>query len=120
MKRTMLQRRTPLRSRRRRVRVESGRAEWKTPRSGCCENCGSFASFLHGHHVIFLQHVRVEHGQPWDPDNRMDLCPGCHAGFHAGSVRIPISRLPARSLVFAVALLGGERAHDYLGRRYSA
>lgn len=123
MKRSTLARRTPLRggpkAQHYSAVFEPGRVAWKEPRAGCCQNCGRFVPLLQGHHVLYEQVVRREHGPVYDPRNRMDLCVRCHAGHHAGGRRIPLARVPDAAQAFACEVLGEDRAHDWMARRYA-
>lgn len=81
--------------------------------------CGTFTLHLHGHHVLDLQIVRREGGDPWSARNRLDICESCHANQHAASRKIPLGLVPAEAVAFAVALLGEHRAAAFFARRYA-
>lgn len=49
----------------------------------------------------------------------MTCCAECHASHHLRVHVIPLVALPASALEFAVELLGGPAAYEYLRRRYS-
>lgn len=121
VRRTPLARSAPLRARRKPAAVsEPGRKEWKRARAGWCDVCGHFSLVLHGHHVLYEQIVRREGGDPWAAENRMDVCSLCHMNHHSGARKIALSKVPARAVAFAVALVGEYRAADFFSRRYGA
>jgi 5-methylcytosine-specific restriction endonuclease McrA len=73
------------------------------------------------HHVVYRQHLIAEgHLDLYPPADAMRLCHDCHANYHARSLRLPADVLPPAAVAFARALLGAERAIDYLGRYYPA
>lgn len=71
------------------------------------------------HHVVLEQHVRREHGDPWDPRNALTIC-RIHHDRHHGAERwkIPTLCLRDENISFAAELLGTERAAHYLQQRY--
>lgn len=109
----------------RRRKREPGEADWKTPRKGNCGVCGR-RGWVIRHHVVYEQHVRREHGDPWDLRNSLDvgvplLC-DCHAKHHRsgpGRVPIPWDFIPFAAIAFAEELLGRERADAYFERYYN-
>ncbi len=124
MKRTPLQRCTPLRRKVVFTPPEPGRAEWKRPERGYCECCYRPCWRLWRHHVVYEQHVRREHGDPWALENAMLLCPDCHKDHHAGQRdgrpwRIPRGRVPVLAAAFAARLLGDDPARLYFDRYYA-
>jgi hypothetical protein len=120
----MTLRQSPAARRRARARLnEPGRADWKEPHSGKCLGCGRHGKLLR-HHVVREQDVRREGGDPWDQDNAMDLgryC-ACHGNHHApnGRHKLPLAKVPSSAVVFAVRLMGEDRADTYLQRHYKA
>lgn len=125
MKRTALLRRTPLRSRPKRVDLtDPARVAWKTSQSGWCQcGCDRFSLHLEKHHVTERQTV-VREGRPdleWDPRNGMYLAPICHARHTSAMRRIPLPSVPDAAVAFAVELFGSDlRAAQYLARFYQA
>lgn len=129
MKRTELQRRTPLRPTGRLQRHakprppqadQEARAAWKRPRWGVCENCGDQpVTPLHGHHVLARQRLAALNLSQWDERNRMDLCSCCHFNHEYGQVNRKISRakLPLVAVAFVYEVLG-LATEDYLRRYY--
>jgi ribosomal protein S14 len=106
--------------------IEEGhdaRAAWDDyKRTGRCEVCGRWGPVTR-HHVIHRQHVRAKHGDEWDPRNSMIVgdrygrC-ACHVRHHAAAQRIPLQKVPAAALEFAVELLGVGGAAAYWTRYY--
>ena len=85
-----------------------------------CGSCGTRRGPFHLHHVIYRQEVRRNRGNQKDPANLMPLCVPCHQDHHARKRPVPLARVPAEAVEFAVRLLGEDRAHVYLTRRYAA
>ena len=113
--------RSPLHRKPRRPSLnEPGRVEWKTERAGWCAVCERFQLRLAHHHVIYEQHVRREHGDPWDPANGMYVCDICHRHHHDAFARIPAGKIPAEANAFAVGLLGFDAAALYFARYYGS
>lgn len=83
--------------------------------------CGQTGLLLR-HHVVTEAHVRVAGGDPYDLRNGMLLgyfaC-SCHRDHHHAIRRLPASKLTSENLAFMVALLGEDRAADYLTRFYA-
>jgi hypothetical protein len=50
----------------------------------------------------------------------MPLCVPCHQAHHARTRPVALAALPEEAVAFAVRLLGEDRAHTYLARRYAA
>lgn len=78
--------------------------------------CGGRA--IHQHHVVYRRHVEREHGDRWHPDNALGLCVVHHGDAH-GTRRLPVGVLRDANFAFSVALLGADRAYEYLRRRYT-
>jgi 5-methylcytosine-specific restriction endonuclease McrA len=101
---------------------EAGRTAWKEPVKGRCEGCGRRGRLVR-HHVVYEQHVRAERGDPWELSNAMLLgvfC-DCHRKHHeSGPARrpLPLAKVPDAALVFAVDLMGEDRAAEYFRRYY--
>jgi 5-methylcytosine-specific restriction endonuclease McrA len=98
-------------------------AAWRNAVQAACESplcTGSRGQHLHLHHVVYLQALRREGVDLWDPRNAMTLCATCHAKHHHRTRIIPISALPEAAVRFAVQLMGEDRAAAYLARRYAA
>lgn len=71
------------------------------------------------HHVVLKQHVSREHGDVWDPLNALSVCRSHHDRHHgAERWRIPTGCLRNENILFAVNLLGADRALFYLRHRY--
>lgn len=126
MKRSALQRKTPLRAvspkRARHLRLvkdEPGRDQWKQPASGVCWcGCEMFCERLHRHHVLTEAKVRQAGGDPWSPRNQFLIAPECHEHHHNASRKIRIEVLPRTAIAFAFEVLGDGPAEDYFDRRY--
>lgn len=91
------------------------RAAWRADRPTRCEVCGGRGR-LEAHHVIRDQVVRREHGDTYDPRNRLMTCPRCHPDGAQGGRRLPIEHVPDRAIEFAVELLGPGKAYNELVR----
>lgn len=72
----------------------------------------------HQHHVVYRQHVRGEQGDVWAQENALALCASCHHSHHARGRVLPVSALRDENVRWAVELLGGDRAVEYLRRYY--
>ncbi len=71
------------------------------------------------HHVVLKQHVEREHGDLWDPLNALSVCRSHHDRHHGGERwKIPTECLRTENIVFAVLLLGTDRALHYLRSKY--
>lgn len=71
------------------------------------------------HHVVLKQHVEREHGDVWDPLNCLSICRDHHDRHHGSERwRIPTGCLRTENIIFAVMLLGVERAVEYLRWKY--
>lgn len=82
-----------------------------------CERCGR-RGYVERHHVIRGQVVRREHGDRYDPRNRLVLCPRCHPDGAQGAGRLPIAAVPDAAFEFAADLLGPGKAYNELRRWY--
>jgi 5-methylcytosine-specific restriction endonuclease McrA len=106
VKRTPLNRKTPLRSvpqRKVPKKLKPGRAAeqfWHAQKGTRCVGCGGGKS-LTLHHVCYRQHVRRHEGDIWDVRNGLTLCAHCHAQHHARAKPIPLAYLPDAALEFA-------------------
>ena len=103
-------------------RAEPGYFAWHRARQGVCAICGE-SGLVFRHHVVLEQHVRTEHGDPWNRANSLDIgawCEaGCHELHHSAAKRIPRSKIPPAAIDFAVELLGEARTSAYLARYYA-
>lgn len=97
-------------------------AEWRAAaaQGSRCESCGTRRGPFHFHHVTYRQEVRRRKGDQNDPANGMTLCRSCHSGHHTRKRPIPLVKIPAAALAFAVRLMGEDAARTYLARRYAA
>jgi hypothetical protein len=128
VKRSALQRRTPLKpvssKRRKHLRLvedEPGRDAWKKARYGRCEICGAFGRLVL-HHVVYEQHVRKHGGDPWDLRNSLKVgafgvC-DCHERQHNAAQRIELRAISDEALDYAIELLGTYVAALYFSSRY--
>jgi hypothetical protein len=102
-------------------RSEPGYVAWHAPVYGECAVCGKRDRLVR-HHVVLQQHVRALGADPWDLRNSILIGSGfacsCHRSHHVACRRLPLDKVPDAAIVFAVLLLGEERAQDYLGRYY--
>jgi hypothetical protein len=98
---------------------EPGYREWHAPLYGRCAICARPGP-LERHHVVTEAHVRIAGGDPWALSNSLELgryC-ACHRSHHQATRRLALAKVPDAAVRFAVALLGEERAEDYLKRHY--
>lgn len=106
-------------------------------RGKCACGCGRKHG-LQRHHIVYQQEIRkvvsAEHfaanfagpapvGREMallaDRRNIVMLGFDCHGAHHNASRRLDLSRLPDSAFEFARELLGGDRAYEYLRRRYA-
>jgi hypothetical protein len=86
----------------------------------CCQWCGKTKSDWHPHHVIYAQYLKHNHHPIYDTRNVLRLCINCHAKHHDGTPeKLPLSKLRDENIEYAVYLIGGYLAYDYLTTRYA-
>lgn len=145
MKRSGLQRKTPLKAKSglkrkgmkrkpparrsgslasiaREVRITQGRQFREAARSQrACAACGRADRPWEAHHVVEKGHLKREGiGDLMHPDNALRLCEyPCHAQHTNAHKRLALSCLTDRNIAYAVILLGEQTAHNYLTRHYA-
>lgn len=129
MKRSRLNRKSPLRAKRKAPAHvdptaqwnEPGRCEFKRPYWDFCAGCGKYG-LCRRHHVVREQHLRVKKSNPWDLRNGVSIgiegktC-DCHEQHHNASHRLPVRCIPDDALRFVFDLYG-EYGLDYIRREY--
>lgn len=123
MKRSPLNRYTPLRSRPKKLTRTEAEFAWKDHGPGWCQcGCDRFSMHRERHHVLERSWLK-QNGfgkHQWDIRNSMLLAPACHANHTSAFRRIPLESVPEAALAFAVDLLGEDRAALEIARRYGA
>jgi len=132
MKRSRLERKTPLRARvglRRRPKRHAetsaereARFAWHAVHQGWCScGCNRFSMHLQWHHVLTKERLKREnrHDLLWDPANAMPLHPDCHERHTNHSRKIPIEFVPVEAMAFAVDVLGEGGAAAYFASHYN-
>lgn len=98
---------------------EAGYREWHAAIFGQCACCGERGR-LERHHVVKEQHVRAQHGDPWDLRNSLELgvwC-ACHRQHTVAAQKLPLTIVHDAAINFAVDLYG-PAASAYLSRYYT-
>lgn len=103
---------------RRRTGQRAKERRWYATASPRCVLCGTGSGRFHLHHICYVQHVRRERGDVWDPRNALTLCVDCHSAHHSRKRILPLGLLPDAALEFAAETFGGPAAYVYLRRRY--
>lgn len=116
MRRTGLQRKSPLRRTRPAKDDSAARKAWVEPQKGYCQ-CGcdppSFSMWLQRHHIVELQRCKREGAPLYDLENSILLHPHHHERHTSASRRIPLEAIPEAAVRFAMNWLGEGPAANY-------
>lgn len=76
-------------------------SEWRRAWQGKrCAVCAQHQA-CHGHHIVYMQHLRRERAPLWDPRNCLPVCFNCHGQHHNSRRKISVSQLPKQAFEFA-------------------